>query len=497
MTAVIAEETGRIVKRGIARTSISSIAFAALLSGCIFQPEPRIVQGEPYPDPNAKTQVERRGMGTPKAETVVSTSALDVTLSQATECRDQTPKVRDVTTERHANSMWQIINGSGAIIFGGLGAYALAGDCTVTPEPTASNQTPASRPCTGKEEGQATGLGVGLIATGALFGAAFIYNVIKARDSKETVPVQVARDWGTCGTRPVADTSLHLDFADGQQIVQTTNAQGQAHFDLTGVRWTDRALKDHEARLASGGQQLASVDLSGLPQYSEWQRGQQQQQAFENDRELVDKLDALIRRFETLVADLEKARTTWGDNEVDKLLAIKTVADDLNRLKESVRPGGLDKSLQTRADDLLKRGDLLAKRFSALQPKIDRLAAILKKREAAAQAAAQARTAQLDSEAIALGRQFILRNVKSPATTQWVWDRVIKRCPGGLVTVHEFDSQNGFGALIRDRVMVESVWMNGVLTVFSSEKTDRSASPEMIEQAAAQTGCNRELRGGR
>ncbi len=254
------------------RGPISAIFLAMLtaLNGCIFQQEPKVVQGEPYPDPGGKTHVDRRDVGGAKTETALSANALDVTMTQPSECRDETPMVRDVTTERQANTMWQVVNGGGAILFGGLGAYALAGDCTVTPDPTASNQNPASRPCTGKEEGQATALGVGLVATGALFGAAFIYNVIKARDSKETAPIRVARDWKTCGTRPVAGEPLHLDLADGQQVVQTTNAQGQAHFDLAAVRWTDEALKSPQARVGSGSQQLASVDLTALPQYVQW-----------------------------------------------------------------------------------------------------------------------------------------------------------------------------------------------------------------------------------
>lgn len=293
------------MKTGISRISIC-IATTSLLTGCIFQPEPRIVQGEPYPDPNAKTQVERRGVGTPKAETVVSATTVDVTLSQATECRDQTPKVRDVTTERHANSMWQIINGSGAILFGGLGAYALAGDCTVTPEPTASNQNPASRPCTGKEEGQATGLGVGLVATGALFGAAFLYNVIRARDSKETVPVQVAKDWGTCGTRPVAGTALHLDLADGQQIVQTTNDQGQAHFDLGSINWTEQALQAGKANLiAKDGQLSAAIDITSLPRYVQWKAANDKAQA---ERQLAEDRARQVQaeRDRALAARLEQ-----------------------------------------------------------------------------------------------------------------------------------------------------------------------------------------------
>ena len=219
------------MKRGSARIS-TGIVISAILTGCIFQPEPKIVQGEPYAAPGAKTQEEHRDVGSPKVETALSANALDVTVSQPIECRDQTPLVRDVETQRTANVTEQWMNGGGAALFGGLGAYALAAPCTSTPDATQSNPDPTPRPCTSKEENEQQIAGGVLLGVGALFGAAFVYNVIKARDSKETVPVHVERPWTTCGVRPVSGSALHLDLADGQQLVQTTNAQGQAHFDL-------------------------------------------------------------------------------------------------------------------------------------------------------------------------------------------------------------------------------------------------------------------------
>lgn len=472
MTAVIAEQTKRIVKTGIARTSISSIAFAALLTGCIFQPEPRIVQGEPYPDPNAKTQVERRSMGTPKAETVISANTLDVTLSEATECRDQTPKVRDVTTERHANSMWQIINGSGAILFGGLGAYALAGDCTVTPEPTASNQNPVSRPCTGKEEGQATGLGVGLVATGALFGGAFIYNVIKARDSKETVPVQVARDWGTCGTRPVAGTSLHLDIADGQQIVQTTDAHGQVHFDLTGVRWTDGAFKSPQARLASGGQELASVDLSKLPQYAEWQRRQQEHanaRDAQQQREVAERTHAAnLITIQEVERDIKKLTPKRID--AAQIALFQGLIDKLKQAAQ--RPGS--------SEDDKSKLLALSERLGAFAPGYDK--------------ALETAVAHDDQAYISNGWAAMKTRLVAPATASLVSNRILLRCPKGRIILYEFDSQTRMGGFIRGKGAVKINADTGFVAYLEEERIDTGSVPLFpmgaLLQAAQKGDCS-------
>lgn len=444
---------------GLARTSIARIStgfvLAGLLSGCIFQQAPNITQGTPYPDPSSKTQQEHRDVGKPKAETAISANALDVTLTQSAECRDETPMVRDVTTERHANTMWQVVNGGGAILFGGLGAYALAGDCTVTPEPTASNQNPASRPCTGKEEGQATALGVGLAATGALFGAAFIYNIIKARDSKETVPVHVARDWGSCGTKPVAGASLHLDLADGQQIVATTDAQGQAHFDLTGVRGTDGAFKSPQAHLASGGQQLASVDLTKLPQYAEWQRRQQEQadaQDAQRQREVAERTHAANL---VTIQEVERGITKLTPKRIDAA-QLALFQDLLNKLKEAgARPAT--------SDEDKKKLLALTERLGTLAPPYDK--------------ALGAAVANDDQAFISNGWTAMKTRLVAPATASLVGNRILLRCPKGRIIEYEFDSQTRMGGFIRGKGMVKINSDSGFVAYHADERIDTGSVP--------------------
>lgn len=455
------------MKRGIAHIS-ASVVISALLTGCIFQQEPKIVQGDPYPTPGAKNQEDHRDVGSPKVETAQSPGALDVTVTQAAECRDQTPMVRDVTTERQANTMWQIVNGSGAILFGGLGAYALAADCTVTPDPTASNQNPASRPCTSKEQGQTTGLGVGFVATGALFTAAFIYNVIKARDSRETVPVSVERDWKKCGARPLASAPLHLDLADGQQIEQTTNAQGQAHFDLTKVRWTDEALKGHQAHLRSGGQQLASVDLTKLPQYAEWQRRQQEHakaQDAQQQREVAERTHAAnLVTIQEVERDIKKLTPKRID--AAQIALFQGIIDKLKQA--GLRPANSEED----KSKLLA----LSERLNAFAPAYDR--------------ALEAAVVQDDQAYVSNGWTAMKSKLATPATASLVGTKVLLRCAKGRIILYQFDAQNHFGALLRGTGVVKINADGGFVARLENETVAGFDAFGVLIQAAQKGDCS-------
>jgi hypothetical protein len=261
------------VKRSIAQVS-TSIATTALLTGCIFQPEPKIVQGEPYPASGTKTQQERRDVGSLKVETSPSASALDVTITQPVECRDGTPMVRDVTTVRETNGMEQLINGGSAVLLGGIGAAVMLSPCTTTPSGTSSNPNPPSQPCTSDEKDTRTVTGGVLIGTGALFGAAFLYNIIRARDSRETVPAQMEASWKACATKPLANVAATLKFADGKTCSGTTDNAGRVSFQVASVRWTDDALRPGSAEI-NVGDKTTSVSLASLPAYVAWKEKEQ------------------------------------------------------------------------------------------------------------------------------------------------------------------------------------------------------------------------------
>lgn len=407
-----------IVVGGVGRVA-TALVTTVVLSGCIFQQDPKVVEGAPYAAPSAKSEDEHRDVGSPKMEAAPSANAVDVTLTQANECRDRTPMVRDVETHRTANVTEQWINGGSAGLLGGIGIYALVAPCTTTPDATKDNPSPASRDCTAKEEnGQKIAGGV-LLGVGALFGAAFVYNVIKARDTKETVPVQTTAQWKACGTRPVADSSLHLDFGDGQQVVATTNAQGQAHFDLSSVRWSDEVLKARHAKVASGGQQLGNVDLTHMPQYTEWQRRQQQDN--EQRRKEVAH-DAALKALQEIESGSRTAGPPWTEPRMN------TFAGLILAFK------GIDASALT--DPERKRLDAAAAALDTNLPSF--------KKELAA---SEARAAQ---KAIPTGRQVILSQLKSPSTANFVSDSMLLQCSSGtFITRHTVDAQNGFGAMIR------------------------------------------------
>jgi small ligand-binding sensory domain FIST len=78
--------------------------------------------------------------------------------------------------------------------------------------------------------------------------------------------------------------------------------------------------------------------------------------------------------------------------------------------------------------------------------------------EQAAQAAAaqreQAAQAKARALVIPLGRRGVLQALKSPSTASFVSDQVLYQCAAGdiIFTQHEVDSQNGFGAMVRESV---------------------------------------------
>lgn len=335
---------------------------AMLLAGCIFQPEPRLVQGEPYPAPEAKTHVEQRFIGAPKVETAPSANAVDVTITQSAECRDRTPMVRDVTTERKANTAEQWVNGGGAVLGLGLGALLLANDCSIKPDATPSDPNPASRPCTGDEARTQNIAGGVLLGSGALFAAAFVYNIIKARDSKETVPVRVDRDWGTCGMRPMASSPVRLVFGDGQHVEQITDAAGRARFDLSTIRWTDAALSSGKANVTNAsGQELASFDLAALPQYISWSRDRGQRQAVAEGQANAQverfQIDDCIGKLDAILSSYERNKNPSADETMRVVPSFNSTLNQQCGMREQVRADPRFAGLTRRLSPIAEKAD--------------------------------------------------------------------------------------------------------------------------------------------
>jgi len=254
---------------------LGALAIAVATNGCILQPDAVEVRSAPRPAPSATVNHERRDSVSLMVENASSSGSSDVVVSQPFECRDQAPAwVQDVEKRRSASKYEQLINGSAFLAFGGIGAAALAADCTTTPDASKANPNPVSSPCTAKDKGTQYALGGSLLGLGALFGAAFVYNVIKARDITDTQPVAAPpAEWKKCGTKPIASTSVRLVFADQQAVDGKMDSEGRAHFDVSTVRWSDATCMSNTARFTeSDGATYRSVGIDSLPRCAELAR---------------------------------------------------------------------------------------------------------------------------------------------------------------------------------------------------------------------------------
>ena len=405
---------------------LAAVTVLHTTSGCILQPQPEVAKSPPRPSDAAHVMTERRLDQRPTIESIVSGESIDVTLSQQVMCNQTTPMVQDVVYKRHANQTEQLLN----LAFGGtligLGGYLIAGPCTTTPDATMANPNPQSQACTSSQKSGAVAGGAASIGVGALFGAAFIYNVLKARDYTETIPAETSvSGWRACGARPMANTTISLAFADGQQMSQATNAQGHAHFDLASVHWTDEAMKSARAQIAlAEGNQTESIDLKALPQYAEWQRRR-------TLRERSDRDSAKHEEELNALQDVEKALPTFPGGWTNERM------DDFERTAQNLRR--ITAAQFTPSE---------RSRWQAAQHRIDALLPSYRQ-------ALERERANAAKEAIQVGRRYIVGRVLTPSTVRFVSDNVMLSCPGGFITMHEFDHQNGFGAMIRSTWAVE------------------------------------------
>ncbi|MFI5300175.1 MAG: hypothetical protein ACHREM_18970 [Polyangiales bacterium] len=140
------------------------------------------------------------------------------------------------------------------------------------------------------------------------------------------------------------------------------------------------------------------------------------------EKKLAGKMhDDDVKHLTAVEKALASIKEPWTDERVEALRAADELAATIK---------GADFS------------DAQAARLKAARAKLASL-------EAAYADVASAETAQ---RALAAGRKYIFGAVRSPSTLKFVTDEVVLACPGGFITRHVFDSQNGFGATIR------SVW---------------------------------------
>lgn len=321
---------------------VSGVAVLGTLNGCLpAVSEQHVETSRPSAtEPPVKTISKREPEPTIKTE--VAGNLVNVVVEQPTECREtlRSPMKQEIGTERSLQNgvLAQGINlaAAGLLVAGGVALYSAAGlgTCTKTPQPTAQNQNPASRPCTVEEEDQErrTDKTAGIVITSlaAIPVGLFIWNIIRAKDDKKTLRIteEKASDWSACGSRPLEGIhlTLRLTPASGgseSRLAATTDSAGHASFDLSNAHSSsDRAQL---VVLAPQGERTSEVSLRGTPMrttsdavaskdaWTQARRDVAQQDAA--DRAAADQAEnAKLDRVEAAISKLERT-PRWGDEE--------------------------------------------------------------------------------------------------------------------------------------------------------------------------------------
>jgi microcystin-dependent protein len=259
------------------RRIVSILTVAILGLGCIPGVQEQVVMAPPYPKPDGtpKTLHERQ-KDAPEVDGEVVDNGLDVQVHQRTECRDveATPMLQDKTTERKLNggatSYW--LNGGTAVVLAGVGAALAFGNCTDTPQATATNPNPPSTPCTASEaSGRQAG---GYVTMGlAIVPVAFmVYNAIHSADSTETIPAlpfKEPKPWAACANRPLPNEQVTVAVG-GATFQGTTGPNGHAMIDLSGVQPTAALVASPTAVVQHRGSQNVTISLRGSSAYNSW-----------------------------------------------------------------------------------------------------------------------------------------------------------------------------------------------------------------------------------
>jgi hypothetical protein len=263
---------------------------------------------------------ERRDLQA-SATVLLSDNTAVVSVTQGMECRDQTPMVQDVTTERSTNFWVQAGNLTGFLALGGAGVAVLATPCTTQADATAANPNPPSQPCSTSDQGTThTAVGAVLTGLGVLAGAAFVYNIVRARDTTETTPATTtSTDWVACGTKPVANAPVTLT-AGGVTITGTTNDRGKATLDVGAIASasSDPQSASVTVEAPSGKHASSSISLATAPAYIAWKQvvnaveSQKQKEIFE--RTIVE--------VEQGLTQLEHTREPWGITQINLVNAL-------------------------------------------------------------------------------------------------------------------------------------------------------------------------------
>lgn len=376
-----------------------TLGLALGLNSCVPHVDEQVVQ-TPHPSTTESAhRIKERQQALPDFHFSVSGDILSIRSEQRTECRTQitAPMEEDTETRRTLQGgFWAQtgnVVGAAALAVAGVAVYANAASasCSMTPPASTANPNPMAMPCTPDQQQQQTAQtrGIGAILAGCAIIplGAFVWNLVRAHDDKETrtLPTKTTTsEWETCGTKPLSNARLTLTLAaasrDGAETVlsTTTDGEGGAQFDLSDAR----SLSD-EARLSSitaeGLHSSERVSLTGTPMRAASDAAASHEVRVRIDQEELNKQDTALDGIEPDFAALERTPEPWGDSELEKARKCLAVVFEFKNRHA-------DKPLEPRlARDI--------NRYIALDPKIHRA------KELAAQRAQQEKLDQQKRDA--------------------------------------------------------------------------------------------------
>lgn len=427
--------------RATAKLVVGAVMVLTLGSSCVPHVDEQTSRTpRPSLSERPRTTPERRDLD-PEVTASVEGNAVKVRVQQKTECRDviSTPMEQDELTKRTlANGT--LAQGTNLVLAGGLAAIGIAvlasadGSCTKTADATAQNPNPTSRPCTPEEEQQNkqgnTAVGIGFVGASVIPLGLFVWNILRAKDEKKTTHLSAKVEqttWKGCDTKPVSNASISLR-AGTVSTTAKTDQNGAATLDLAEFVASTSDPKSGLINVDAGGRTAsASAILSGAPFYSTWSA----KQLAEANARLAEQAEAKHARELKLLEEVERGlpqiKGKWDDA---KMALFAKLAQNVKSISgESFTPK--EKS-----------------RLTAAMAGFDSLVDSYNDQVRDAQARA-------DQGKVHAGRRVVLSRAKSPSTVRFISDAVVLSCPGGFITLHEFDGQNAFGAMIRSRVAVE------------------------------------------
>jgi hypothetical protein len=235
--------------------------------------------------------------------------------------------------------------------------------------------------------------------------------------------------WSPCGSKPVAGKPLIGKLTGLPVSRSTTDADGRVTFDLSTVEPDDALIAKPQFEVATVPANafdiaVNSIDLADTSLLDGWKRAHEENTSRQAHAEMRGLLDQLEQ-------GLARVNPPWTDERLRAFGRLVQLAEAMTQIKKKT-PGVL---LPPEDEERARK---VGARMSTL------VAGYAKALEAS-----QAKATKL---ALVTGRKVVLAKLRAPSTARFVSDDVLLQCPlGYVVTVHEVDAQNGFGAMVRGR----------------------------------------------